>query len=143
MSGFATNLTKAVYDVMANDATLTAMLATYQGAPAIFTGDKIPEGADYPRIISQGCIMDAPYDNKEVMGREVMKDIRCYARSTSSMTEIEEIAERVRTLFHEADLTITGYSATYCHVTGVIPAPTSGPHVVGRIVTIHVQGVFV
>jgi len=35
-------LTEAIYDRLAGDGTLTSLLATYEGAPAIFTTDPVP-----------------------------------------------------------------------------------------------------
>ena len=47
-------VTEAIYDALAGDATLVAMLATYGGEPAIFTTDPAPGDAELPYIVSAG-----------------------------------------------------------------------------------------
>jgi len=129
--------TQAIYDVMNDDATLTALLSTFNSVAAIFTTDPAPKGVNFPYIVSAGEVADVPFDTKSTDGREFTRDIRCYdGNNSGSAVNIETIAERVRTLFHRQQFTITGF--------GVIITTASGPiardeeDVFGRIVTISV-----
>lgn len=130
------NLTKPLYDKLAADGTLTALLSTYNSLPAIFTMDPVPLQADLPYIITAGHVSDIPFDTKTQNGRQVVRDIRCYAPISGSVVTVEAIAERVRALLHRQPLTIDG--------TNWIISDCSGPTVAdeedayGRIVTLNV-----
>ena len=56
------NLTEALYDRLTGDATLTALLATYNGDPAVFTTDPAPGDAELPYIVTAGHVSDEPFD---------------------------------------------------------------------------------
>jgi len=86
------------------------MLATYQGIPAIFTTDPVPGDTLLPYIVSAGEITQAPFDTKTTLGRDLIRDVRCYAAADGSPVVIEAIAERVRTLLHRQPLSISGYT---------------------------------
>jgi len=129
--------TKAVFDRLAGDTTLTDLLTTYFGQPAIFTVIPIPENAELPYIVTEGNISEIPFDTKVSAGREVFRDVRCYTEATGSSVEVELIAERVRTLFHQHALAIEGFeNAFLCHANSIMVAPgEDGAY--GRIVTIR------
>jgi hypothetical protein len=111
-------ITEALYDRLANDATLVAMLADYNGKPAIFTPDLAPEDATLPYIVAPGEGVITPFDTKTTRGKRVWRDIYCYAEDNGSVVALEQIAERVRTLLHRQPLTITGYRVEVADVSG-------------------------
>jgi hypothetical protein len=115
-------ITKAVYDVLAGDAQLAALLNTYLGAPAIFTIDPAPGDAVLPYIITAGAVAVTPFDTKTTLGRTVFRDVRCYTAASGSSVLVERLAERVRELFHRQALTIDGFVWIMSEVTGVINA---------------------
>ena len=56
------DITQSVYDRLAGDGTLTALLTTYNSNPAIFTADPVPEDADFPMIVTaQSSLLTWPH----------------------------------------------------------------------------------
>ena len=128
-------VTEAIYDVLAGDATLTAMLSTYGGEPAIFTTDPAPGDAELPYIVSAGEVAQTPWDTKTTRGRVVMRDVRCYTDATGSAVAVEAIAERVRALLHRQTLAISDFECVIADCSG--PTVADGPDAYGRIVTVR------
>lgn len=128
-------LTEAVYNRMVGDGTLTALLATYRDEPAVFTTDPAPGDAALPFIVSAGQWSDSPNDTKTTRGRDVFRDVRCYADRDGSVDVVEAIAERVRTLFHRYSLFIEGFGVVVARCTG--PVSADEQDVYGRIVTVE------
>ena len=102
-------ITQAIYNKLSGDATLVGLLASYKGAPAIFTTDPAPGDATLPYIVTAGDIAEVPFDTKTTLGRTITRDVRCYAAASGSAITVEAIAERVRTLLHRQALTIAGF----------------------------------
>jgi len=130
-------ITQAIYDVLAGDPTLTALLATYEGAPAVFTTDPAPGDADMPYIVSAGEVTAAPFDTKTGNGRQIWRDIRCYAEANGDATVVEAIAERVRALLHRAHLDIDGFDVFVADVSGPVAANETEAY--GRILTARIK----
>lgn len=130
------NLAKSFYSRMAGDPVLTALLGTYEGGPAVFTGDP-PDNAAMPWIIVGGSAGDTPFDTKTTRGREVWKDVQCYAPKTESTVTIDAIAERVRELFHRHSLEVDGYEVWVADVSG--PTGADEQDAYGRIVEVHLK----
>lgn len=131
------NLSAAIYDRLAGDSTLTNMLATYEGHPAIFTAWPAPGDAPMPYIVSAGHVTDMPFDTKTTRGREVMRDVRCYDNAGGSVVTVEAIAERVRELLHRGPLSIGGFEWILSSVTGPIAADETDAY--GRILTVSLK----
>jgi hypothetical protein len=130
-------LSQAFYDRLAGDGTLTALLSTYEGAPAVFTNDPAPPDAVLPFVVTAGEFAVAPFDTKTRNGRTVYRDVRCYAKELGSAEQIEDIAERVRALFHRYALPVGGFTTVLCDVSGPTPAPDDDETVTGRIVSVR------
>jgi hypothetical protein len=128
-------ITQAVYDRLTNDATLVALLATYRGGPAVFTTDPAPGDATLPYIVTAGAPVDVSYDTKLTRGRQVWRDVRCYAAADGSAMLIESMAERVRALFHRQAMAISGFVWLWAECSGPIVADE--PDAYGRIVTVR------
>lgn len=115
-------LTQAIYNQMATDSTLTALLAS--GASSIFMYAPISATATRPLIVSANSIKSEPFDTKTSTGRDVTRLIGCYDNSSSNAYDtVEAIAERVRFLFHRQILTVTGYTMILAEAHGPIIAP--------------------
>lgn len=129
-------ITQAFHARMAGDAALTAMLSTYNGAPAIFTIEPVPGDARLPFIVAVGDVASSPFDTKTTRGRDITRDIRCYTEASGSMVGIEAIAERVRALFHRHRLAISGFGTLVAVASGPTIAPTDDT-VYGMLVTVR------
>lgn len=129
------NLTEAIQDRLSGDATLTGLLSTFYGEPSIFTTDPAPEGAELPYIVSAGEVAQRPRDTKTTRGREVWRDVRCYAPATGSAATVEQIAERVRALFHRHKLAVADHETWIAEASG--PSAADEEDCYGRIVTVR------
>src|SRR5690554_2808553 len=129
------NLTAVLYDKLASDPTLSGLLATYKGLPAIFTVDPVPKDAVLPYIVTAGEVAYTPWDTKTTRGRSVIRDIRCYAEANGSAVVVEAIAEQVRALLHRQPLQINGYHWLISDVIGPIVADEQDAY--GRILTLN------
>ena len=130
------NLAAAIYDRLSSDSTLTAMLATYEGHPAIFTAQP-PGNAILPYIVTAGDVVHLSWDTKTTRGREVVRDVRCYAPANGSAVVVEAIAERVRDLLHRGPLQIDGFRWVLSSVSGPIVADERDAY--GRIVSVNLK----
>ena len=134
------DLIASLYDALAADATLTALLAEYGGSPsepAIFSGDVIPVdfdiGADTKPALIVGPIVSQD-DEDDFDGRQRVSviDVRLYAKAAESASDIDAAAERARIVLHRQILPETGGEAPFCRVSGPVSAPTSSPEIAGR-----------
>lgn len=128
-------LTQAIYDVLAGDATLTGLLNTYGGQPAVFTTDPAPGDAAMPYIVTAGEVAQEPFDTKTTEGRIATRDVRCYTAESGSAAVVEAIAERVRQLLHRQEISIAGYDWVMAECSGPIAADEQEAY--GRIVTVR------
>ncbi len=128
-------LTQGIYDYLASDATLVGMLASYNGAPAIFTIDPVPGDAVLPYLVSAGDVSDAAFDTKLERGRRIWRDVRCYAAADGDAMPVEQMAERVRMLLHRHKLVIAGYGTLVADCSG--PIASNEQDAYGRIVTVR------
>lgn len=128
-------LTQAIYDVLAGDAALTALLSTYGGEPAIFTTDPGPGDASMPYIVTAGEVAQEPFDTKTTRGRAVTRDVRCYTAAGGSAATVEAIAERVRALLHRQEVVIADHEWVMAACSGPIAADEQDAY--GRIVTVR------
>lgn len=130
-------LSATLYDVMASDGALVALLASYKGLPGVFTIDPVPGDAALPYVVTAGEVSQLPWDTKQCRGREIIRDIRMYAEADGNNIPIEAIAERVRALFHRRALTIQGYTWLISSANGPIAADEEGYY--GRVVSLTVK----
>lgn len=130
-------LTASIYDCLAGDAILKAMLATYKGLPAIFTTDPAPGDTGLPYIVTAGEVTQVPFDTKTTQGRNLMRDVRCYAKADGSVVLIETIAEYVYRLLHRKTLSISGYKWIISNCSGPIVADEKDYY--GRIISLSLK----
>lgn len=126
------SLSTAVYDRLVADATLTAMLDTYRGNPAVIVSDAgdVPENVRAPFVIIAGPSSDVPNDSKQCDGREIIVAVRCYTKATGSTLAVANIAEQIRTLLHRQPVGLLDY-AYVAECRGPFVAPTDR-HFYGR-----------
>lgn len=136
-----TAVTQALYNVLSGDATLTALLGQYASQPSIFTKIPLPKDVTLenngPYILATGPAATVPgsYDTKNSGGLEVLRDVRCYQDDRGDSAVIEQISERVRTLFHRVPPSVSGYTVEIAEVSGPIEADEEDA--LGRIVTVR------
>lgn len=128
-------LTEALYDRLAGDGTLTALLAAYDGRAAIFTIDPAPGDAALPYLVAAGSVVDSAFDTKDRRGRQIWRDVRCYAEADGSARVIETIAERVRALLHRQPLEVEGFGVFLAECSG--PVSRDEEDAYGRVVTVR------
>lgn len=131
-------ITNALYDQLAGDTGLTDLLATYSGAPAIFTVSPVPSDALLPYIITYGDLTVTRDDDTTTRGFEITRDIFIYAENTGSVASIETISETLANVLHKKSLNLTGYKTTRLNVSGPVEAPTDDT-LYGRVVTINLS----
>ena len=127
--------TQAIYNRLVSDLSLISRLASYKGQPAVFTIDPVPANAVLPYVVVSGPTSDVPFDTKTTEGREMLVDVRCYTDDNGSKALVEDIAERVRELFHRQKINVTGYDNLITVCNGPIFMTEDGAY--GMIVTIR------
>lgn len=130
------SLSASLHARMAGDAPLTGMLAVYDGQPAVFTTDPPPDDAVLPYVVTPGELATNPFDTKLLRGLELFQDIRCYTARTGSTIAVDNMAARVRALFHRQPLTVDGQPALLTSVTG--PRADTDDDAYGRLLTVRV-----
>lgn len=137
------NSTATIFARLSGDATLTGLLATYNGAPAIFS-DRAPESyvvGPTPCLVIAAPTRDVPVETFTETGRRIEQDVRGYAQDTGSSVALDTVMRRVRTLFHNdpGSLAVTGGTAETSTVTGPVASPTTDPALIGRRVTLRLE----
>ncbi len=127
--------TQAIYNKLVEDPILVSMVNLYNNQPAIFTIEPVPGNARLPYIIVSGPVSDIPFDTKTTIGREMLVDIRCYTENQGSRVLVENMAERVRELFHRQYIPVNGYQNIITECRGPIFIPEDGA--LGMVVTVR------
>lgn len=129
-------ITAAIVSVLTSDDTLTALLATYNGEPAVFSTDPPPIDAALPYIVTAGDIVAAPYDSKTSRGRDMRRDVRCYTDANGSAVTVEDIAERVHALLHRQAIPVVGMTTVIADANPPVAGPAED-RAYGRIVSVR------
>ena len=128
-------LDRALYTLLAANADLTGELASYGGAPAIFSGFPVPAGAPLPRLVIGSIVGGGNDDRIDAVGRELVKDIFLYFsadETQASANPIDRIAEIARGTLHNVDIPVSGWNCCGSACGPVIVAPTDENFFVGR-----------
>ena len=132
-------LTTAFYQRLVNDGVLADKLSEFpagSGTPAIFTDDRVPASAALPYIVTSGEVANEPWDTKTSEGRWPFRDVYVYCPHNSTSL-VEQIAERVRALFHRHDLTVEGYRTVVANAHG--PIRLSSDDYDARIISVRLR----
>lgn len=130
-------VTAAVQTKLAGDPTLIGMLASYQGAPAIFTAAPIPQDAPFPCVVTAGNLADLADDTLDRLGRDIRRDVAVYFPWSGSSLAVEAAAERIRAVFHKQPLAVAGFHHVMTLASGPVTAPVEGDEV-GRVVSLRI-----
>lgn len=131
-------IAEGFYALLTGDATLTALLSTYEGSPAVFTFDPVPEDAVVPYIQARGETRSFKADGLDQKLREFSRTIDCYAAADGNPLAVSDIADRVVELFtHPSSLAISGYNVVGTFVDGPVIVD-SDTETYGRSVEVRV-----
>lgn len=130
-------ITQAIHDRLRNSTALTSLISSYIGNPAIFTAFPIPKGANLPYIVTTGFVSQIDQDTLSSYGREIIRDINCYADQSGNSSKIEDISNVIRTLFHRYQIQIVGFEVSVSRVSG--PIIINDKDVYGRSLTLNMK----
>lgn len=136
------NSTAAIFARLAG---ISASLATYEGAPAIFSERAPDDFLEHPPIkpflIIAVPTSDVAMETFTETGRLILQDVRGYQRNTGSSSDLDTVMRAVRDLFHNrpSDLVVTGGKCDVCRVNGPMQSPTTDPSLIGRRVSIRLD----
>lgn len=113
-------LRQGIYDHLAADGTLTALLATYRTAPAIFDG-YIPGAGDITDALVPCILYEVvSSDHNDTKTGEIRRILVNIEASTSVNGDPAVIADRIHTLLHNTAITVTGWTNIITTVSGPI-----------------------
>lgn len=126
---------------------ITSRISSWQGAPAVFTRQPIPDDAKFPCVVipfnSVTTDQDALVNKRTVILRDVMVygNIAAPGSADDHTRKVDEVAYELRRLFHRnrASLGNTPYHVIDIVVNGPSPAPVDDAKTVGRKVTLTLR----
>lgn len=127
--------TSAVISTLKNDATIQGLLDSYGGQAAVFSISPSPGDSGYPQIVMTP-VLDVPFETKTDDGRELSIDLAVYVEATGTISTLETIVERIRTLFHRTNISVSGFDSVSSTVETIRVAPTD-ENFYGRIVSLN------
>jgi hypothetical protein len=131
--------------IFARLAGVASSLATYNGAPAIFSerapNDFLDTPPTKPFLIIAVPTSDVAMETFTETGRLIQQDVRGYQKDTGSGADLDPLMRAIRDLFHNrpGELTVSGGKCDVCRVSGPMQSPTSNEAYVGRRVTIRLD----
>jgi hypothetical protein len=129
---------EALYQYLASNATVAAMVSTYDGRPAVFFGDSVPEGADLPFIWVQPALADSAADSKTTRARVRRYVLGIYAAADGRAAWVDDASERLRGELHRASI-ISGEGAFVVTAADIVGAAPSSEQIVGRLIQFTVR----
>lgn len=117
-------LRQGIYDHLAADGTLTALLGTYRSATAIFDGHIPGDGQQTDALLP--CVLyevvsNEHEDTKTGQIRRVLVNVEA---TTSTTDDPATIADRLHFLFHRTAVTVSGWTNIITSVSGPVQGPT-------------------
>lgn len=132
-------LSDAVYDRLTDAGTdegaaLAGLLADYQGTPAVFANQTVPDDAERMWVQIGPVLIAEPFDTKDRDGIDASIDIGIYADNAGDDSDVNTAAKMVQRLLHRHRLAVSGYSVLVAEARKPVLAPTDET-VVGRVVS--------
>lgn len=131
------NIRAALYSTLAAASAVTTKIATYSGAPAIFTARPVPADAARP-YLAVAMVADPSEDALNATRRRALYDVACVLNYTGSTAATDALAEAVRAALHQKRLTISGGRNIETRVIGAAEAATDAT-LTGITLTIEVR----
>lgn len=129
-------LTDALYARLAT--ALVDELGTFNDGPSVFTARPVPVGAGYPVVICATTVSDMSADSMNVNGRLITRDISVYGKVPVHFDAVDEIAEKIRQIFHRKALDVAAFRVINVSASGPISAPSEAGEV-GKVVSIEIR----
>lgn len=126
----------AIYDRLASEAAVTSRLSTYQGDPAIFSGE-VPEDATGWWLIIES-LDETHADTKTTRGRDRTWDISAFGPASGSALPLEALVEAVKDALHRRPVSYTGAAGWRARVVADSDAPTDDT-MYGRTITVQLS----
>jgi hypothetical protein len=121
-------------------------LATYHGAPAVFTKRPVPIDCGFPMIITAGNVTHGDQDFIADEMADIVRDIAAYGTKATDSTKdqtrtVEQIALDVRALFHRKreSLIVPGWHVVDIRCKGPVPTGDDDDQTIGRVVSLQVR----
>lgn len=114
----------AVYGQLSGDPTLTALLGTFGGSTAIYSGSLIPPTTEFPFISIRPISSVSTDDDKSGFAMVIALDIEITVEEQRSLKILNTIGDRVITLLHKTSLTLLTDTLLQGRLTGQVEAPT-------------------
>lgn len=140
------DLGPAIREALIDEVPISSELATYEGAPAVFTRRPVPADAEYPMVVvneiavgdEDGLKSDRPL---------CMYDVAFYGLNAApgspedQLRIVQAIAILARKLFHRQRwaLQVGGFHVIDIRASGPVPAPVDDDKEVGRVVSLTVR----
>ena len=135
------DLAPAILAAIKTDPAITGLLSTFQGEPAIATRRPVNAGMVNPLIVITPDVAINDGDALTSIRPIVIRDVIVYGNQPDDYRTVEDIAYRLRDLFHRKRDSIipTGFDVIAVTAAGPRPAPTSNDEIVGRVVSLTIQ----
>lgn len=125
MSAFQNACSKAIYDKLAADNTLTALLSGGTAVPSVYE-DIAPQGTDCPYVVFQVQSPSVPVRTSVVAYENALVTVKAVTQSQSAASA-GTISARIDTLLDGPPLTYTGFSHVRCSRLQDVKYPEVGP----------------
>lgn len=133
----ASTLLGAMYERLASEAAVTSKLATYNGDPAIFSGE-VPEDATGYWVFIEAPLDEGHPDTKTTRLVDQMRDVSAFGPAVGSALPLEALVEAIKVAFHRRPLSFTGATGWRARVVSDTEAPTDDT-MYGRTVTLQLS----
>ncbi len=128
---------KAIWNALKGDTDLVALVSTYAGQPAIFTGDLVPEQAKLPFIVINPPFTAVKQRTSIYDGFELLFDIAVISQKTTSSALIDELTQAVYGVLLTTEIEIVDYKTLHQSVAQAISLDTDG-EVAGRNIQFNI-----
>lgn len=119
---------KVIYQLLSNTANVTDRLAVYEGGPAIFTIETLPDNCPFPAIWLS-LVGGTPFDTRGNRGADWHLDIEVYDDKDLSSSALDDLAMAIWDACDRADLSALldteGYMDAGCRASP--PSKHGGP----------------
>jgi hypothetical protein len=128
------DLAAPIRNALIGNGPLCALLALWNGEPAIFTRRPVPGDAAYPFILVSPDISIGDEDGLKSLRPTPRRDIGIYGLQPDDYRKVEAAGYLIRTQFHKQRFAveIPGYRVVQISVTGPMAAPVDNANEVGR-----------